>query len=120
MGAQSFLYAGMEERYSRVGGSEGGAKGGEGAFMIKECAERPFGRDDVNDEDAQKRLWEYSEKMVVEAEKRGAQWRAKEKKEAEERKDEEVAEKEVQDYKEKIGKKEGVKQEGSRRIKKAG
>lgn len=110
MGAQSFLYAAMEERFGR----------GEGGWLIKECAERPFGREDVKDEDVQKRLWEYSEKMVQEAEKRGAAERAKVKKEAEERKEEEEAEEQVRSYKEKVGKKEGQKKEGSRRSKKGG
>lgn len=115
MGAQSFLHAAMEERFSRASDSPGS-----GAWLIKECAERQFGREDVKDEEKQKLLWEYSEKMVVEAEKRGATYRAKVKKEEEERKEEAAAEKEIQDYKEKIGKKEGVRQEGSRRSRKAG
>ena len=110
MGAESFLYAAMEERYSR----------GEGGSLIKECRERPFGREDVKDEEVQRKLWEYSEQMVQEAEKRGAAERAKAKKEAEEKKDEEAAEEQIREYKEKVGKKEGQKKEGSRRSKKAG
>ncbi|KJX97841.1 short chain dehydrogenase/reductase family Oxidoreductase like protein [Zymoseptoria brevis] len=108
MGAQSFLYASMEEKFSR---SEGG-------ILIKECIEREFMRAEVMDEEAQKQLWEYSEQMVQEAEKRGATERARAKKEAEERKDEEAAVKETEDYKEKVGKKDGQKKDGSRRAKK--
>lgn len=115
MGAQSFLYAAMEERFSRISNAPES-----GAWLIKECAERPFGRQDLKDEEKQKLLWEYSEKMVLEAEKRGATYRATLKKEEEDRKDEAAAVKEMQDYKEKIGKKEGVKKEGSRRSRKAG
>lgn len=110
MGAQSFLFASMEEKFSR----------GEGGVLIKECKERKFLRPEVEDEDAQKKLWEYSEQMVQEAEKRGAIERAKAKKEAEEKKDKEDAMKEMKDYKEKIGKKDGHKKDGSRRSKKAG
>ena len=110
MGAQSFLHAAMEERYSR----------GEGGWLMKECRERPFAREDVKDEEVQKKLWEYSERMVQEAEKRGAIERAKAKKEAEEKKDEDEAVAEMKDYKEKVGKKDGQKKEGSRRSKKGG
>lgn len=115
MGAQSFLFAAMEERFSTI--TDSTAAGG---WQIKECIERPFGRQDVKDEEKQKLLWEYSEKMVLEAEKRGATYRAKAKKEEEERKEEADAVKEMEDYKAKIGKKEGVKKEGSRRSRKAG
>jgi hypothetical protein len=105
MGAQSFLYASMEEKFAR----------NDGGLLIKECKEREFMRAEVKDEDAQKQLWEYSERMVQEAEKRGAMDRAKAKKEAEDRKEEDEAVKEMKDYKEKVGKKAGQKTEGSRR-----
>ncbi|CZT24062.1 related to oxidoreductase, short chain dehydrogenase/reductase family [Ramularia collo-cygni] len=108
MGSQSFLFACMEEKFSRA----------EGGILIKECKERKFLRDEVEDEDVQKKLWEYSEQMVQEAEKRGAQERARAKKEAADKKDEEDAVKEMKDYKEKVGKKDGQKQDGSRRSKK--
>lgn len=108
MGAQSFLYASMEEKFSR---SEGG-------ILLKECKEREFLRKEVEDEDAQKKLWEYSEQMVQEAEKRGAQERATKKKEDEEKRDEQEAVEQMKEYKEKVGKKDGQKQEGSRRSKK--
>ena len=110
MGAQPFLYAAMEERFSK----------GEGGWLIKECKERAFGRGDVQDEAVQKQLWEYSEKMVVEAEKRGATQRAKDKKAVEEKKEQEQAEKELEEYKEKVGKTEGGRKEGSRRSRKTG
>jgi NAD(P)-dependent dehydrogenase (short-subunit alcohol dehydrogenase family) len=110
-GAQSFLFAAMEEQFTRV----------EGGLLIKECKERLFGRpEDVQDEDAQKKLWEYSKQMVLEAEKRGKEYRTKVKREEEERKDEHEAAEQVREYKEKVGKKEGQKKEGSRRSRKAG
>ncbi|KAK4543567.1 hypothetical protein LTR36_005462 [Oleoguttula mirabilis] len=112
MGAESFLYAAMEERF--------GKGEGEGGWLIKECGVRKFGREDVTDEEAQKRLWAYSERMVEEAEKRGAVDRAKAKKEEQERKEEADAAKEMQDYKDKVGKKDGQKKDGSRRSKKVG
>ena len=123
MGAQSFLYAAMEEKYAR--GSLGDLPdlaGGEkpGAYLIKECRERPFGRDDVKDEEVQKKLWEYSERMIQEAEKRGATSRAKQAKEDAEKKEEDDAVKELNDYKDKVGKKDGTKKEGSRRSRKPG
>ncbi|GLI74325.1 hypothetical protein PoHVEF18_002562 [Penicillium ochrochloron] len=72
-GAQSILYALMEENYSR----------GEGGWMIKECREVDCARRDVRDEDLGKRLWEFSEKQIEEAEKESAVRRAVEKKEKE-------------------------------------
>ena len=110
MGAESFLYAAMEEKFSR----------GEGGLLIKECKEREFLRKDVETEEMQKQLWGYSEQMVEEAEKRGATERARLKKLAEEKKEEEDAAREMKDYKEKVGKKNEQKKEGSRRSKKAG
>ena len=105
MGAQSFLYAAMEERFSR----------GAGGWLIKECAQRPWGRVDVEDEAMQKRLWEYSEGMVQAAEKRAAEARKAEKQAEQEEKETEEAARELREYKEKVGKK-----EGSRRSRKAG
>lgn len=110
MGAQPFLYAAMEERFVR----------GEGGWLIKECKETKFLREDVHDERAQKQLWEYSEKMVEEAEKRGAVQRAKAKKEMEDEKEQEQAAKELNDYKGKVGKKDGQRKDGSRKSRKAG
>lgn len=92
MGAQNFLHAAMEEWT-------------EGGKLIKECKERGFLRKDVLDEEEQKRLWTYSEQMVQEAEKRGAEYRAKVKREESEKREEKEAEKELRDYKEKVGKK---------------
>ena len=82
MGAQSFLYAAMEEKFSRT----------EGGVLVKECKQRDYIRTDVLDELKQKMLWEYSEQMVQEAEKRGATDRAKAKKEEEEKKEEKKVE----------------------------
>ncbi|KAJ5098709.1 oxidoreductase C19A8.06 [Penicillium argentinense] len=77
-GAQSILYAAMEEKFAR----------GEGGWFIKECREMDCARRDVFDEDVGKRLWEFSEKQIEEAEKEGAVKRAlaKKEKEAEEEK----------------------------------
>ena len=108
MGAQSFLYAAMEEKFSRA----------DGGILIKECKQRDFIRTDVMEEPKQKLLWEYSEQMVQEAEKRGATERAKAKKEQEDEKEEAEAQEELKKYKDNIGKKE--KKEGSRRSKKIG
>jgi hypothetical protein len=108
MGAQSFLYAAMEEKFSRT----------EGGLLIKECKQRDFIRKDVLEEPKQKMLWEYSEQMVQEAEKRGAVDRAKAKKEQEEKKEEAQAAEELKEYKDNVGKKE--KKDGSRRSKKTG
>ncbi|CAL5870550.1 uncharacterized protein PFLUO_LOCUS4789 [Penicillium psychrofluorescens] len=72
-GAQSVLYAAMEEKYSR----------GEGGWMVKECREVDLARKDVKDDELGKRLWEFSEKQVEEAEKEAAVKRALEKKEKE-------------------------------------
>lgn len=109
-GSQSFLFASMEEKFAR---SDGGV-------LIKECIERGFLRKDVQDEEAQKLLWQYSEQMVQEAEKRGAEFRAKVKREEGERKDEEEAARQIREYKEKVGKKDGGKKDGSRRSRKTG
>ncbi|KAK5740405.1 hypothetical protein LTR17_004668 [Elasticomyces elasticus] len=117
-GAQSFFFAAMAERFAGVGKDFG--KEATGALLIKEVQERTFGRRDiVEDEEAQKALWEYSEKMVQDAEKRGALERAKQKKDDKEQKEEADAVKEMNEYKEKVGKKDGGKKEGSRRSKKA-
>ncbi|GAM88614.1 hypothetical protein ANO11243_066480 [Dothideomycetidae sp. 11243] len=70
MGAETFLYAAMEAQYGR----------GEGGWLLKECREVKLSREDIKDEAAQKALWEYSESVVQEAEKRGAKARAESKK----------------------------------------
>ncbi|KAJ5697416.1 oxidoreductase C19A8.06 [Penicillium malachiteum] len=72
-GAQSVLYAAMEESFSR----------GTGGWFIKECREMDCARVDIKDEDLGKRLWEFSEKQIEEAEREGAVKRAYEKKEKE-------------------------------------
>lgn len=77
-GAQSILYAAMEEKYAH----------GKGGWFIKECREVDCARKDVLDEDVGRRLWEFSEKQIEEAEKEGALKRAvaKKEKQAEEEK----------------------------------
>ncbi|KAJ6119925.1 oxidoreductase C19A8.06 [Penicillium sp. IBT 18751x] len=99
-GAQSILYAAMEESYGR----------GQGGWMIKECRQVDYARKDVADEDVGKRLWEFSEKQIEEAEKAGAVKRALEKKEKE-------AEEEKKERKEKSSGK--APSAGSRRSKKS-
>ncbi|KAF2230090.1 NAD(P)-binding protein [Viridothelium virens] len=61
-GAQSFLYAAMEARFGR----------GEGGWLIRECSEVPYAREEVKDERVQKELWELSEKTIERVEKDGA------------------------------------------------
>lgn len=70
-GAQTFLYAAMEEQYGK----------GEGGRFLKECREINFLRSEIKDERTQQRLWEASEKTIEALEKEGALRRAKEKKE---------------------------------------
>jgi NAD(P)-dependent dehydrogenase (short-subunit alcohol dehydrogenase family) len=65
-GAQSILYAAMEARYGR----------GDGGWMVKECREVDFSRNDVKDEELAKKLWEFSEKQIEAKEKEGALKRA--------------------------------------------
>ncbi|KAJ5918954.1 oxidoreductase C19A8.06 [Penicillium verhagenii] len=79
-GAQSVLYAAMEESYGR----------GAGGWFIKECREMDVARTDVRDEDVGKRLWEFSEKQIEEAERESALVRAAEKKEKESTKEKET------------------------------
>lgn len=74
-GAETFLYAAMEEKWGR----------GEGGWLLKECREVECVRKEVMDEDVQERLWELSEKAVEVLEKEGAVKRAGEKKEREEK-----------------------------------
>lgn len=121
-GAQSFLYAAMEQKFASLAQSlDGEFKDHvqEGGWYIKECAARPYGRQDVKDEEVQKKLWQYSERMIEEAEKRGAALRAKEKQNVKDKKEEKEAEKEIREYKEKVGKKDGQRKDGSRRSRKA-
>jgi hypothetical protein len=69
-GAQTFLYAAMEAQYGR----------GEGGKFLKECREIKFLRNEIEDENIQKKLWEVSDTTVQALEKEGAMRRAKEKK----------------------------------------
>ncbi|KAJ6184924.1 hypothetical protein N7519_006225 [Penicillium mononematosum] len=86
-GAQSILYAAMEQQYGR----------GEGGWLIKECREMDYARTDVRSDEVGKKLWEFSGKMVEEAEKESAVMRALEKKEAEVEKQKVEAEKAKQE-----------------------
>jgi hypothetical protein len=73
-GAQSFLYATMEAKFSRA----------TGPWLIKECREVDFLRKEIKDEAVAKQLWEFSEKQIEAKEKEGAVKRALAKKEKEE------------------------------------
>ena len=55
--------------------------------MVKECREVDLARKDVKDDELGKRLWEFSEKQIEEAEKEAAVKRAVEKKEKESEKE---------------------------------
>lgn len=98
-GAQTFLYAAMEAQWGR----------GNGGWFLKECREMVPVRKDMLDEELQKQLWEYSENMIQEAEKRGAKKRAEDKAKAKAKVDEVKKE----------DKKPDAKKTGSRRSKKA-
>jgi len=65
-GAQTFLYAAMEAEFGR----------GEGGRFLKECQDRKIYRNEINDEDVQKKLWGMSEKAIEALEKEGAKRRA--------------------------------------------
>jgi NAD(P)-dependent dehydrogenase (short-subunit alcohol dehydrogenase family) len=104
-GAQSFLFAAMEEALRE----------GDGGKLIKECRIVKILREEVNDEDLQKALWEESDQTVQALEKMGATKRAKEKKAKEETDAREKAEKELADT---AAKAPPEKQPGSRRSKK--
>jgi NAD(P)-dependent dehydrogenase (short-subunit alcohol dehydrogenase family) len=105
-GAQSILYAAMEQKYGRGGGG----------WLVKECREMDYARTDVQNDEVGKKLWEFSEKMVEEAEKESAVMRAFEKKEKEVEKQKVEAEK-TKKEKEEAGSKKG-KADGSRRSRK--
>ena len=83
-GAQTFLYAVMEEKFGK----------GEGGMLLKECREVKVAanKTEVRDEGVQKKLWEVSEKAIEALEKEGARKRADAKKDEEEaqRKEEKV------------------------------
>ncbi|KAJ9483567.1 hypothetical protein VN97_g9826 [Penicillium thymicola] len=103
-GAQSILYAAMEQQYGRGGGG----------WLIKECREMDYARADVRNDEVGKKLWEFSGKMVEEAEKESAVIRALEKKEVK------IEKQKVEDEKVKkeAAEKKGKKAEGSRRSRK--
>ena len=69
-GAQSFLFAAMEEALTKT----------DGGLFIKECRPRPITKLEVNDEKLQKVLWEESDNMVTFYETESAMRRAEEKK----------------------------------------
>lgn len=98
-GAQSFLFAGMEEALMKT----------DGGIYIKECRPRPTTKLEVNDEKFQKVLWEESDKMITLFETESAMRRADEKK----AKDEQAAEAARE------SKSQQTKTPGSRRSKKA-
>ncbi|KAL4925157.1 putative oxidoreductase [Aspergillus undulatus] len=74
-GAQSILYAAMEQKFGR----------GEGGWLLKECQEVDFARKEITDAAVAKQLWEASERQIEEREREGAVMRALQKKENEEK-----------------------------------
>lgn len=98
-GAQSFLWAAMDEQFSRGDAPE--------CTLVKECQVVKSMRQEVVDEEVQKNLWEETDNIIKALEQRSALKRAQEKKEAELQA--------VQDQPEKIP---PSKQQGSRRSRK--
>ncbi|KAF1941827.1 NAD(P)-binding protein [Clathrospora elynae] len=72
-GAQTFLYAAMEQQWGR----------GDGGYFLKECRRSIWTRKEIDDEVLQKKLWESSEKTIEILEKESAKRRAAEKKQKE-------------------------------------
>lgn len=97
-GGQTFLFAAMEAEFGR----------GDGGQFLKECKEAKIYRNEIDDEEAQKRLWGMSEKAIETLEKDGAKRRAVEKKA-----------KEAKDNAANLGAATSEKQPGSRRSRKA-
>ena len=75
-GAQSILYAAMEARLGK----------GTGGWFIKECREVDVARKEIRDDEVAKKLWQFSEELIVEREKAGAAKRTLEKAAADEEK----------------------------------
>jgi NAD(P)-dependent dehydrogenase (short-subunit alcohol dehydrogenase family) len=75
-GAQSFLWAVMDGQLSSLGNSQDG-------LYIKECRVIPIQRQEVHDENVQKRLWESSDATIMALETESAIVRSREKKSAE-------------------------------------
>lgn len=110
-GAQGFLRAAMEAELGR----------GTGGRFIRECREVEYLRPEIKDEDAQKKLWAFSEKQIEALEKEGAVQRALAKKGKdvlETEKPSEKHEKEEEMVRKQAAK--GSKKEGSRRSRKVG
>lgn len=72
-GAQSFLYAAMEEKFSK----------GDGGWLVKECREVKIMKPEIGDEYVQQQLWTHTEAEITDAEKHSAEERTKAKKVAE-------------------------------------
>lgn len=110
-GAQSFLMAAMEADLGR----------GNGGRYLRECREVSYIREEVLDQNAQKKLWSFSEKQIETLEKEGAVRRALAKKESE-KFDIATSGNGSVDVSETIGEKQGkgAKAPGSRRSRKAG
>ncbi|RMD39813.1 hypothetical protein DV735_g5313, partial [Chaetothyriales sp. CBS 134920] len=80
-GAQSYLLAAMDAAYGQ----------GAGGKLIKECRELEPLREEVQNEDIAKTLWQFSEKQIEQLEKDAAIKRAQAKKEQEAKKENEEA-----------------------------
>jgi NAD(P)-dependent dehydrogenase (short-subunit alcohol dehydrogenase family) len=73
MGAQTILYAAMDADLGR----------GSGGRFLKECQDVAYVKEEIKDEVAARKLWEFSEKQIIALEKEGAVKRALAKKEEE-------------------------------------
>lgn len=110
-GAQGFLRAAMEAELGR----------GVGGRYLRECKEVDYLLDEIKEEDAQKKLWAFSEKQIEALEKEGAVKRAlkkKEKEEMEKNAGKKASADEAQNMSE--GQRKEAKAPGSRRSRKAG
>ena len=90
MGSQGLLMAAMEADLGK----------GRGGRFLKECKDWKLLRGEIEDEKVQKKLWEFSDRMVEAVEKIGVARRKREK--AEERKNEKEVEKAVSDERPKV------------------
>ena len=107
-GAQSILRAVMEAELGR----------GHGGRFLRECKVVEYLRKEINDQEAQQKLWTFSEKQIEALEKEGAVRRALAKKDKEKPKSEAVVAEELDKASEQQSK--DRKPQGSRRGRKAG
>ncbi|KAL1896929.1 hypothetical protein Cpir12675_002577 [Ceratocystis pirilliformis] len=85
--SQSILYACMDQS---LGANMSGVPAGQ-VRLVKECMVVDYARKDINDEDAAKKLWQESDKLIEKVEKEQALLRARQKKEDKQKEKEEEA-----------------------------